>query len=269
MSTTGSIPESRPAVAKLLDLSGQCALVTGASGNIGRGIALRLANAGAAVVAHYRSDEVRVAALAEEIEAAGGQCHPVKADLSSADGVGAMFDWLATESIRCGLVVNNAAEQPVAAFREITCQDWRRMLAANLDSAFLVTQLAAKALSERGEPGAIVNIASIEGLDPAVGHSHYATSKAGLTMLTRAAALELGGDGIRVNAVSPGLIDHDGLREDWPDGVRRWLDNAPLNRLGSAADVADAVLFLLSPAARWISGANLIVDGGMSTVSRW
>jgi len=102
-----------------------------------------------------------------------------------------------------------------------------------------------------------------------VGHSHYATSKAGLLMLTRAAALEFGSAGIRINCVSPGLIDREGLARDWPDGVARWHDRAPLGRIGSAIDVADAVLFLLSPAARWISGANLIVDGGMSAQNKW
>ena len=88
-------------------------------------------------------------------------------------------------------------------------------------------------------------------------------------MLTRAAALEYGPAGIRVNAVSPGLIDRDGLRDDWPEGVERWLERAPLGRMGAPQDVADAVLFLLSPAARWISGTNLVVDGGMSAQSRW
>jgi len=117
--------------------------------------------------------------------------------------------------------------------------------------------------------GAVVNIASIEGSDPAAGHSHYSTSKAGLLMLTRACALEYGKEGIRFNAVSPGLIDRDGLVDDWPDGVERWLEKVPLGKMGSAADVADAVLYLLSPAARWVSGTNLIVDGGMSSVSRW
>jgi NAD(P)-dependent dehydrogenase (short-subunit alcohol dehydrogenase family) len=102
-----------------------------------------------------------------------------------------------------------------------------------------------------------------------LGHGHYATSKAGLVMLTRAAALEFGAARIRVNTVSPGLIDREGLQKDWPDGVARWLERVPLGRIGAPNDVADAVLFLLSPAARWISGANLIVDGGMSTQGKW
>jgi NAD(P)-dependent dehydrogenase (short-subunit alcohol dehydrogenase family) len=117
--------------------------------------------------------------------------------------------------------------------------------------------------------GAIVNIASIEGSDPAAGHAHYSASKSGMLMFTRSAALEYGAFGIRVNAVSPGLIHREGLESEWPDGVSRWTAKAPLERLGTDMDVADAVLFLLSPAARWISGTNLLVDGGMSTVSRW
>lgn len=88
-------------------------------------------------------------------------------------------------------------------------------------------------------------------------------------MLTRAAAAELGRAGIRVNAVSPGLVRRDDLQDEWPEGVARWQANVPLARLGEPDDVANAVLFLLSPAARWISGAKLVVDGGMSAVSRW
>lgn len=245
-------------VQELLDLSGETVLVTGASGNIGQGIAERLAEAGANIIVHYH----RNATAAEELARRLGGATVVQADLASETAVDAMFSGNGPT-----MVVNNAAAQPVTGLEDMSYAEWRAMLAANLDGAFLVTQRAARLWAGTG--GAIVNIASIEALDPAVGHGHYATSKAGLVMLSRAAALEMGAAGIRVNCVSPGLIDRDGLADEWPDGVARWHDRAPLGRLGTPKDVADAVLFLLSPAARWISGTNLVVDGGMSAQSKW
>jgi 3-oxoacyl-[acyl-carrier protein] reductase len=245
-------------VRHLLNLAGETVLVTGASGNIGRGIARRLAEAGANVVVHYHREAAAATALADEL----GTGTPLKADLGDRSAVD---DLLAASNPT--LIVNNAAAQPVRSLPDMAYDDWRAVMAANLDGPFLVTQRAASGWGERG--GAIVNIASIEGSDPAVGHAHYATSKAGLLMFSRAAALEYGPRGIRINCVSPGLIDRDGLADSWPDGVSRWLGRVPLGRLGTAQDVADAVLFLLSPAARWISGANLVVDGGMSAQSKW
>lgn len=262
-------PSGETTVAKLLELNGMRALVTGASGNIGCGIANRLAEAGAVVVLHYRSGRESAEATASEINARGGRAAAVCADLTSETDVSDLFAELAREGLVPDLVVNNAAVQPVQALAGMTLSDWREMMAANLDSVFLVTQAAAGSMRARGVAGSIVNIASIEGIDPASGHGHYATTKAALMMFTRVCALEYGADGIRVNAVSPGLIDRDGLDTDWPDGVARWHARAPLKRMGLPNDVADAVLFLLSPAARWISGVNLVVDGGMSAQSKW
>ena len=197
------------------NLAGETVLVTGASGNIGRGIALRLAESGASVIVHYHRNQGRRRPAC--CRAWWGAA--VQADLAEEAAVDALF-----AERQPTMIVNNAATQTVQSLGDMAIEDWRTMLATNLDAAFLVMQRADAPGWAGG--GAIVNIASIEALDPAVGHGHYATSKAGLVMLSRAAALEFGSAGIRVNCVSPGLIDREGLARDWPDGVSRWHDRA-------------------------------------------
>ena len=255
-----NIMANAPSIDNLLNLSGETVLVTGASGNIGQAIAGRLSGAGATILAHYNKNKATADALIERLE----QGQVVQADLADAKSVEAML-----AAVRPTALVHNAALQTVQSLATMSLGDWRAMMAANLDSAFLLTQSIANRWTAEGRRGAIVTMSSIEGMDPARDHAHYATSKAGLAMLTRAAALEFGAAGIRINSVSPGLIDRDGLADDWPDGVQRWMDRVPLGRLGTPNDVADAVLFLISPAARWISGANLVVDGGMSAQGKW
>ena len=258
-----------PPLSTLLSLSGQRALVTGSSGNIGRGIALRLAEAGADVIVHYNSDASGAAETVELIAAAGGSAYAVQGDLASQAGVDAMFAEIDTAGPAVTAVVNNAGSFPVHALTEMTADDWRQMLASNLDSAFYAGQAAARRMQKAEAGGAVVNIASIEGSDPAFGHAHYATAKAGLIMLTRSCAMEYGTSGIRFNTVSPGLIERPGIAEGWPEGVASWESKAPLGRLGRPDDIADATLFLLSSASRWVTGVDIKVDGGLSTVSRW
>lgn len=264
-----STKQSAGSYSDLLSLSGHTALVTGASGNIGRGIALRLAQAGASVVAHYRDDAAGAAETVASVRKAGGDATLVQADLSDDAAVDRLFAELDEHGILVTRLVNNAGAYGVQDLGDIDLPAWKTSLSANLDSAFLTGQAVARRLIANSIGGAIVNIASIEATDPAVGHAHYASAKAGLLMLTKASALEYGASGIRCNAVSPGLIERPGIAADWPQGVARWQDRAPLGRMGRAEDVANAVLYLLSDAAIWVSGAEIKVDGGMSAVSRW
>lgn len=255
------------AVARLLDLSGRRVLVTGASGGIGAGIALRLAEAGADVLVHYHQNRAAALGVVAALTAAGGRAQALQADLAAPGAANSLIG-TATQDGPLDALVNNAGIQPIARYGAISDADFAAMMQANVTAPVALTR--AFAAHRLGLPGgAVVNIASIEGLQPAPLHSHYATAKAALIMATKAAALELGPQGLRVNAVSPGLIDRDGLAQDWPEGVARWQAAAPLMRLGQPRDVADAVLFLISDAARWISGANLVVDGGISTRPTW
>jgi len=235
--------------------------VTGASGNIGAGIARRLHEAGASVVAHAGRDRAAVEAIAAEL---GARVVPAVGDVErDAHAICSV----AVESFgRLDVLVNSAGVQPVVPLEAIGNDDLAEMFRVNAVGVAAMTREAASLMAGGGT---IVNVSSIEGLQPAFHHSHYAASKAAVIMHTRAAALELGPAGIRVNCVSPGLIDAPGLDGAWPDGVARWHTAAPLERLGEPADVADAVLFLASPAARWITGANLVVDGGVLAHNTW
>jgi 3-oxoacyl-[acyl-carrier protein] reductase len=249
-----------PPVEELLDLSGQVAIVTGGSGTIGAAIARRFHEAGASVLVHGFRNLDAAERLATELKP---RAATVSGDVER--DARAICAAAVERFGRLDVLVNNAATQPVARLREIGNDDLNELLRVNVTGLAALTREAA-ALMTAG--GAIVNIASIEGLQPAANHSHYAASKAAVIMHTRAAALELG-PAIRVNSVSPGLIRASGLETTWPEGIARWHAAAPLERLGEPTEVADAVLFLASRAARWITGANLVVDGGVLARNTW
>ncbi len=257
MSVAG--PGDRP-LEGLFRLDGRLAVITGAGGGIGSTIADRLSEAGAAVAVHYRSSREGARAVVERIRARGGRAEAFEADLRSAGEVTDLFDAVAERLGAVDVLINNAGLYPVLPLLEMTPAAWRETLDANLDATVLCTVAAAR---HAREGAAIVNVASIEAHRTAPGHAHYTTAKAAVLAFTRTAAAELGPAGIRVNAVSPGLIHREGIESAWPEGVARWKASCPLGRLGTPLDVADACLFLVSDAARWITGAELVVDGGI------
>lgn len=246
---------------QLLDLTGKTALITGASGGIGAGIATTFALAGAKLVLHYHHNDDKINELVENLCADGTHCEAVRANLAKPAECAKLIQHGSLD-----ILINNAALQPVVAINELTSEQIDAILQVNLRAPMLLTQAFAK---QAAEGGAIVNIASIEGIVPAHNHSHYATSKAGLLQFTKASALELGQQNIRVNAICPGLIERPEIAKDWPAGVASWQEHAPLTRLGTPADVAQAALFFASPAATWITGAVLPVDGGMLAQPSW
>ena len=254
-----------PAVNTLLDFTGKVVLVTGSGSGVGQGIAARFAEAGAKVIVHYGSSEAGAGALVQQIVARGGAAVATQADLTQVEDVARLIAQTVDALGRLDVLINNAGAYPLASVLAMTPIEWDAVINANLRSVFLCTQAAAKQMIVQGSGGAIVNITSIEAEHPAPQHSHYNAAKAGVLMYTRAASAELGIHNIRVNAVAPGLIWRAGIEQAWPDGVARWQQAAPLQRLGQSEDVADACLFLASPAARWITGASLTVDGGVMT----
>jgi NAD(P)-dependent dehydrogenase (short-subunit alcohol dehydrogenase family) len=254
-----------PDVKDLLDFSGKVVLVTGSGSGMGSGIARRVASAGAKVGVHYHTGAKGAQELARQISETGGEAIAIAADLTEGEAVARLVQQTVQAFGRIDGLVNNAGIYPLASVLDMTPEQWDAVINANLRSVFLCTQAVARQMIAQSEGGAIVNITSIEAENPAPLHSHYNASKGGVLMYTRASAYELGQYNIRVNALAPGLIWREGLEQAWQDGVTRWQKAAPLKRLGLPEDIADACLFLLSPAARWITGASLTVDGGVMT----
>lgn len=254
-----------PSPQQLLDFTDKVVVVTGSGKGLGAGIALRFAEAGAAVVIHYHSSRTEANAVVDQIKAMNRDAIGIRADVTQRGDVENLIAKTVAAWGKLDILVNNAGTYPLSSLMDMSEEAWDSVINTNLRSVFLCTQTAAKQMIADDTQGAIINIASIEAENPAPMHSHYNAAKGGVLMHTRAVANELGQYGIRVNAVSPGLIWREGIERDWADGVERYQQAAPLARLGMPSDVADACLFLASPAARWITGANLRVDGGVMT----
>ncbi len=252
----------------LPDLSGTVALITGGDGGIGSGLVRRFAEAGASVVIHHLSDNAQARDLAAEIESAGGSAATARGDIRDLDQCRTIVAAAVEAFGRLDALVNNAGVQPLQALQTMSVADWEAVVAVNLTGTFAMTRAAAEVMATHGG-GSVTHIASVEASLPAPNHAHYAASKAAVKMHARAAALELGPHGIRVNSVSPGLIDRGNLAAEWPLGHETWLRAAPLRRTGTPQDIADACIFLASPMASWVSGHDLVVDGAMSTVPAW
>ncbi|MCP5072407.1 MAG: SDR family oxidoreductase [Rhodobacteraceae bacterium] len=241
-------------------LAGKVALVTGASGTIGHAIAVGLAAAGADVALHFHTKQP------ETGFAGSGRVIAVQADLGASGFEKPLLDEVEKRLGCPGVLVNCAANQDMAVLADMPARAFSQMMSTNVGAAF---SLSREFANRQKEGGAIVNISSIEARRPALGHGAYATSKAALEMLTRAMALEFGPVGLRVNAIAPGLIEREGIKNAWPDGVSRWQKACPLGRMGRPEDIAEAAVFLASRAAGFVNGTVLTVDGGMSVVPGW
>jgi len=244
------------------ELDGRVALVTGGSRGIGAAICTELAAAGAEVAVNYVRDASAANAVCDAVREAGGSAHSVQGDVSTAEGAAALVDAVESDIGPIAVLVNNAGITRDDLIMRLSDDDWRSVIDTNLGGAFFTCRALSRPMLKR-RAGAIVNITSIVGVHGNAGQTNYAASKAGLIGLTKSLAKELGGRGIRVNAIAPGYIATE-LTDALPDQAREAiLGGTPLGRLGEPADVARAVRFLCSDAAGFITGDVLAVDGGL------
>jgi 3-oxoacyl-[acyl-carrier protein] reductase len=245
-----------------MNLDGRVALVTGSGQGIGRAIARRLAEAGATVVVNDIGEAVE--AVAEEIKAMSRPSLAVAADVSRSEDVARMMETVVNTYGRVDVLVNNAGINRDQLVMRMSDEDWDKVIGVDLRSVFLCTRAALRHMVKQ-RWGRIVNISSVVGVVGNRGQANYASAKAGVIGFTRTVAKEVASRGITANAIAPGFIDTgmtQALDEDWKQQLKQQI---PLGYFGDPQDIAEAVAFLASEEARYITGQILGVDGGMAT----
>jgi len=244
------------------ELDGRVALVTGGSRGIGAAVCAELGAAGAEVVVNYASSADAAETVCAGIRDAGGSATALAGDISTPEGAAALVSQVESEVGPIAILVCNAGITRDNLIMKLSDEDWRAVVDTNLGGAFFTCRAVARPMLKR-RAGAIVTMSSVVGVHGNAGQTNYAASKAGLIGLTKALAKELGGRGIRVNAIAPGYISTE-LTDALPEAAREAiLGQTPLGRLGDPADVARAVRFLVSDAAAFVTGDVLAVDGGL------
>lgn len=246
-----------------LPLAGKVALVTGSGQGIGRATALRLAQAGAAIVVNYRSNDAKANETAQLIQDLGQRCLTIQADVSNEEDVTRLFQQ-ATEALGpITILVNNAGVTRDKLILQMSAADFDYVINGNLRSAFLCTKASLRAMM-KARWGCIVNVASVSGLIAPAGQANYAASKAGIIALTMSTAREMASRNVTANAIAPGYVITEMTASLNDLQKKAILDQTPLNRFGSPEDIAATIHFLCSPEAHYITGQVIGVDGGMS-----
>jgi 3-oxoacyl-[acyl-carrier protein] reductase len=246
----------------VIDLSGKAAVVTGGSRGIGRAIALRLARQGADVAFSYRGNQAAADEAVREVEALGHKAVAVQGDATDPASAEALVKAALEAFGKVDILVNNAGITRDDLIMRMTSDMWREVLETNLFGAFYAIKAVTRPML-KARAGRIVNITSVSGQAGQMGQANYSSAKAGLIGLTKATARELASRGITCNAVAPGFVLTE-LTESLPDDLKAQItERTPLGRFGTPEEIADAVAFLASDEARYITGQVLAVDGGL------
>lgn len=246
-------------------LSGQFALVTGGSRGIGRGIVIALAKAGAKVAFVYRGSKEASDSLVEEVKAAGGEAVAIQADVAQPDAATKVIEQVLGLWGRLDILVNNAGVIRDGLFLRMSDDDWNTVINTNLGGTFSFCRAVAQQMTLKQRYGRIINISSVAATHVNAGQCNYAASKGAVNSFTRALAVELGSRNVTVNAIAPGFIETDmsaAVVSKAGDFIAKKM--IPVRRLGKAEDIAAGVVFLASPAAAYITGQVLTIDGGLS-----